>query len=517
MSTQRSIAKSAGIIAGFTLLSRILGFFRDIVIAGVFGTGAIAQAFVVAFRIPNLIRELVGEGASNAAFVPVFSQYLIHKEKEEFWEAAKIILNLLFLFLFTLTCLGIIFSPQIVRLIAPGFVRDAAKLNLTIWLTRLLFPYLLFIGLTAYAIGVLNTFKSFAVPAFGPCLLNISLIVAVLFAQRYFADPVWGLVWGVLIGGILQLFIQIPSLYQKGLRITGLLWNLRHPVIYKVGRLLLPRAFGSAIYQLNVFIDTICASWAFVVGEGAVAAIYYANRVIQFPLAVFGIAISTASLPVMSQQVALKDMDKLKATVSFSLRHIFFIMLPVSTVLLLLSVPITRMLFERGSFDRYSSLITSSALSFYVFGLTAYAAVKVLSSCFYSLEDTVSPVKTAGLCLVVNLGLNLLLMWPLKVGGLALASSISATLNFFLLLKMLEKKIGRLDIAKIRSSFLRILLSSLVMGLGLAIFWQRMFFNLVVPLKLILAFIWALFLFLFGCLLFQVQELKEFSRWFSKK
>jgi putative peptidoglycan lipid II flippase len=253
------------------------------------------------------------------------------------------------------------------------------------------------------------------------------------------------------------------------------------------------------------------------VGEGAVAAIYYANRIIQFPLAIFGIAISTASLPVMSQQVARNDIDKLKTTISFSLRHIFLIMLPASTVLLLLATPITRMLFERGNFDRYSSSITSWALLFYSFGLTAYAAVKVLSSCFYSLQDTATPVKMAGLCLAVNLGLNLLLMWPLQVGGLALASSISATLNFFLLLRILEKRIGKLDIAVISNSFLRILLSSLTMGLGLQIFWQKIFLNLTGPLKLILALILAVLLFLLGSLVFQVKELKEFSRWFSKK
>ncbi len=517
MSTNKSIAKSAGIIGGFTFLSRILGFLRDIVIAQFFGTGLAAQAFVVSFRIPNLLRQLVGEGATNATFVPVFSEYITQEKREEFWNIARIILSILIVVLVSVTILGIIFAPWIVRVIAPGFIKDTYKLNLTIRLTRLMFPYLVLIGLTAYSMGILTTFRSFAISSFGPCLLNISLIFAALFASRFFSEPVFGLAIGVLLGGLLQLLVQFPAIYRRGFRFKEFRFQFRHPAVIKAGRLITPRLFGSVIYQLNVFVDTICASLSFIVGEGAVAALYYANRIIQFPLAIFGIALSTASLPVMSQQVAARDIPMLKKTLSFSLRNIFLIMLPASMGLFLLAHPIIRVLFERGNFSSYSSVITSWALLFYSLGLASYGAVKVLSSCFYSLQDTRTPVKVTGLCLIINLVLNIILMWHLKVGGLALASSIAATVNFLSLLHILEKRIGKLDKAKIGNSFLRILLATSIMGWGLNYFWGNLFLNLSEVSRLILAIPLSLSIFILSCLILKVEELKGLIKWGLRK
>lgn len=517
MSTDKSITKSASIIGGFTFLSRILGFLRDIVIAGLLGTGLQAQAFVVSFRIPNLIRELVGEGATNAAFVPVFSEYIVRKDKEQLWQVVRFILSLFLAFLAIVTVLGIALAPWIVRIIAPGFIKDINKLDLTIRLTRLMFPYLILIGLTAYCMGILNTFRSFAIPAFGPCLLNFSLIFSALLSYRYLSEPVYGLAIGVLLGGILQLAVQLPPVYRRGFKLKGLTFQFRHPAVIKATNLLIPRAFGSIIYQLNVFIDTICASLSFIVGEGAIAALYYANRIIQFPLAIFGIAISTASLPVMSQQAAAQDIQRLKNTVSFSLRNIFLIMLPSSMGLFLLSQPIIKILFERGSFSSYSSSITSWALLFYSLGLTSYGAVKVLSSCFYSLQDTRTPVKVTGFCLIINLVLNIILMWHLKVGGLALASSISATVNFLLLFNILQKRIGRLNQSQIRNSLLRILLATAIMGLGLNFIWQNLFLNLAEIIRLILAILLSAGIFILSCSVLKVEELRVLIKWCLKR
>ncbi len=243
MSTNKSIVKSASVIAVSTVASRILGFIRDIIIARFFGTGETAQAFVVAFRIPNLLRDLVGEGATNSAAVPVFSEYLVKKKREEFWQLVNVILNLLLVGLSLLTILGICFAPLIVRLIAPGFILNPEKLHLTIKLTRILFPYLIFIGLTAYSMGVLFTFKSFFTPSFSPCLLNISTIIAAIIASRGMKEPIIGLAIGVLIGGLLQLSIQIPPLFKKGFRLARVN-SFNHPGAKQIGKLLLPRVFG---------------------------------------------------------------------------------------------------------------------------------------------------------------------------------------------------------------------------------------------------------------------------------
>jgi putative peptidoglycan lipid II flippase len=519
-STNKSIAKSASLIGIATLFSRILGFIRDIIIAKLFGTARYAQAFVVAFRIPNMLRDLVGEGATNAAFVPVFSEYLVQRPRREFWELANVILNLLFVILAIIVILGIISSPLIVRIIAPGFIKDLDKLSITIKLTRIMFPYLILIGLTAYAMGILHTFKSFSAPAFGPCLLNLALILAASIASNKMRQPVLGLAIGVLVGGVLQLAIQLPSLYRRGFCIKSYTLRLTAHTrsgAKRIGLLLLPRAFGSAIYQLNVFIDTILASLASIVGEGGVAAIYYANRIIQFPLAVFGIAVSTAALPIMSIQVAEDNLEKLRSTLSFSLRSILLIMLPSSVGLIILSRPITRILFERGEFNTYSTSITSLALLFYSFGLFAYGGVKVLASCFHSLQDTLTPVKVASVCLIINVLLNLILIFPLKVGGLALASSISATTNFLILYSILRRKIGQLDERQIFRSFARISLSALTMGASLIFFWKSSFLNFPEGLRLLIAIIVGTLTFSFSCAIFGVKEIKGLGKWLLKR
>jgi putative peptidoglycan lipid II flippase len=513
--SHRHIAKSASVISLATVLSRILGFIRDILIAKFFGTAGAAQAFVVAFRIPNLLRDLVGEGATNSAVVPVFSEYLVQQKREEFWKLFSVVLNLFLIASAVITILGITFAPLIVRIIAPGFIAEPEKLLLTVKLTRIMFPYLILIGLTAYSMGVLFTFKSFFTPAFSPCLLNIAMIVAALLASAGMGEPVIGLAIGVVVGGVLQLAFQIPPLYKNGMVITKVK-SFAHPGAKKIGKLLMPRVFGSAVYQLNLVVDTICASLGHIVGEGSVAAIYYANRVVQFPLGVFGVALASVILPTMSGYAAGNDMEKLKRTLSFSLRSIFLVMLPCTVILLVLANPIVRLLFQRGEFDSYSTRITAWALLFYAIGLFAYSGVKILVSSFYSLQDTVTPVKVAAVSLVVNATLNLILMWPLQVGGIALASAISAMVNYFMLYSMLEKKIGRLG-GGLRRYFFKLAVAAALMALLLVLSWQTLFLNYHLFIRFAVTIMLGISGFIAFCFILKIREMKDLILWILKR
>jgi putative peptidoglycan lipid II flippase len=463
MST-RSLLKSTGVISLATAASRILGFVRDILIANFFGTGGSIQAFIVAFKIPNLLRHFVAEGATSSAIVPVLSEYLVTKEKYEYWRLVNILLSVLLIALLIIVVIGTMGAPFIVRLIAPGFINKPHQLNLAIDLTRILFPYIFIIGLAAYATGVLNSLKHFSAPALGPALLNLSLI-ATIFFFRYDMD-VAILACAVLAGGILQLLIQIPVLYKKGMGFETPK-TIYHPAAKRVARLFFPRLLGATVYQLNVLIDTILASLYWIVGAGGIAALYYSNRLIQLPTAVFGIALATAALPTLSTDFAQNNMIKFKETLNFSLKSLFLIMVPATVGFLILGDQIIRILFERGEFTQHSTIITNQALFFYSIGLFSYAGIKILVFSFYSMQDTMTPVKTASISLAINIIFNLILMWPLKIGGLALATSIAGISNFFLLLYLLRKKIGAIGNGYMISFLGKTVFSAGLMGLVL--------------------------------------------------
>jgi len=516
MSTHKSIVKSASIIGFATLCSRLLGFIRDVVIARLFGVYLYAQAFVIAFRIPNLFRDLVGEGATNAALVPVFSEYTVKHSKEEFWGLANVVLNLLLVILMSITLLGIILSPVIVRLIAPGFMADPYKLETTIRLNRLIFPYILLISLAAYAMGVLNSLKHFAVPAFAPCFLNISIIVFALL----FGEGIKGLALGVLVGGILQLAIQVPVLYRKGFKLH-LFHKFRHPAATSIAKLMVPRLFSSGIYQLNNFVDSIFGSLGFIVGEGGVAVLYFAYRLIQFPLGIFSNALSQAILPTFSTQALEENKDNLRRTLSFGLRLECFVMLPASVGFMVLAHPIINGLFGGGRFDIYCADMTAKALLFYSIGLVAYGATKILQSCFFALKDTITPTKIAALALVINVILNTILMFPMKLAGLALATSLSGINTCLILFYLLIKKIGSFDAKGLGFSFLRIFLAALAMG---AVCFQasqhklfavsNTFYRL---LELGILLIIGVISYVIFCFVFRVKEMHELRDWLIKR
>ncbi|MFA6130473.1 MAG: murein biosynthesis integral membrane protein MurJ [Candidatus Omnitrophota bacterium] len=503
-SHNRQVARSATVISLGTLASRILGFIRDVVIARLFGVYLHAQAFVIAFRIPNLFRDFVGEGASNAAIVPVLSEYNLKHSKEDFWELANILLNLLLVTLSVITILGIIFSPLIVRLIAPGFIAFPDKLEETIRLNRIIFPYILLIGLAAYAMAVLNSLKNFTVSAFAPCLLNIAIIICALLL----GEGAKGLATGVLLGGMLQLAVQLPVLYKKGFHFKRI-FNFKHPGLIQVRRLMLPRLASSSIYQLNNFVDSIFGSLIAIVGDGGVAVLYFSYRLIQFPIGIFSNALSQAILPTFSTQALEQDQDNLKVTLSWGLRVIFFALLPTSAIFMVLAHPLVSTLFGGGRFDFNSSFLTSNALFFYSIGLCAYGGTKILQSCFFALKDTFTPAKIAFLALIMNIVFNAILMFPLKIGGLALATSISGIISFLFLFLSLSKRLSGFGGRKIFYSFLRILAASSCMAA--VCFLVNRSLNLG----------WALFCgilsYIVFCFIFGVAELKELIHWLVLK
>jgi putative peptidoglycan lipid II flippase len=505
MTKHKKLYQSAGIVGGFTLLSRILGYVRDMVIAGAFGTASIAaQAFIVAFRIPNTLRHLIGEGAANAAVIPVLSEYLKDSDKKEFWHITNVLLNLIIIILAVITILGTVFAPVLVRIIAFGFTQDPEKLELTIYLTRLMFSFIFFIGIAAYGMGVLNTLKHFAVPAAGSSFLNITMIIFGVWVCGMFEQPIVGMAYAVLIGGLLQVLFQIPVLIKKGFYFEACV-DFKHPAVKRIGRLLLPRMAGSSIYQLNVFLDTFFASFASIVGEGAIAALYFSNRLIQFPTALFGNALATACLPTMSEQAIKKDTDGLKQTLNVSLKTLIVFLVPSTVGLFVLAKPIIHTLFQRGKFDVLSTQMTSFALMYYSAGVFFYSASRVTTSCFYALQDTKTPVKATGFCLIINAVLNYLMMRPFQVGGIALATSISSAVNFCLLIHFLKKKIGPIGFWQVVHVFIPVLLASIVMGIscvyaydyfyGFLADWQSLTLSVLIAMAVYLVMGWTLKIF----------------------
>ena len=430
------ISGAAGVIAFFTFISRILGLVRDMVLASLFGTGMAADAFFVALRIPNLLRRLFAEGSLTIAFIPVFTEYLTLKSKEDAFELARIVFTVLSLVLVLVTVSGILFSPFIVRIQAFGFGSSGIKYDLTILLTRIMFPYIFFIGIVAFFMGVLNSLRHFAAPAAAPILLNVGIIGAAYFVSPHCTEPIIGVAMGVLLGGVLQVVLQIPWIFGAGLRLFPK-WKPSHPAVKRIGRLMLPAVFGSAVYQLNQFVGTLLASF---LQEGSISWLYYADRLVQFPLGIFAIAITTAALPSLSADAARKNHAQFRKTLNHALCLVFFIMLPSTAGLLILGRPIVELLFERGAFSPESSAMTTDALACYAAGLWAFAGMRVLITAFYALQDTKTPVKVAVIALGVNAISGLLLMGWLRHAGLALALSLASAVQFVCLAVFLRKK-----------------------------------------------------------------------------
>jgi putative peptidoglycan lipid II flippase len=462
MSENHRIARAATIIGTGTLLSRILGFVRDMVIARFFGAGMAADAFFVAFRIPNLWRRLVGEGSLTISFIPVYTEYLTQRSEEETRRVTHIAFTIAGVILFILTVFGILFSPILIRIIAPGFVQLPEKFQLTVALNQIIFPYLFFMGLFALSMGILNSYRHFFAPAIAPIFLNICIIVSVLLFYHTFKIPVMTLALGVLAGGVIQFLFQIPFLRKK--RITFRFnFNFRDPAIKRIGLLMVPGLIGTAVYQINVFVDTIFASF---LPGGSVSYLFFADRLMEFPLGIFAIAVGMASLPSLSGLAAQGKIEELKETLSFTFRLVSFISVPAMVGLIALKTPIVNLLFQRGLFDYSATEKTAFALLFYSVGLWAIAGARTIVPAFYSLQDTWTPLKIALICLGANVIFIAIFIFPLKHGGLALATSLSSTLNLILLFWKLNSRLGMLDMRKNMKALLRDVFCSLPMGVA---------------------------------------------------
>lgn len=459
MSEKSRLIKAAGVVGSATLVSRILGFVRDAVIAWFLGAGFSSDAFIAAFRIPNLLRRLFAEGSLSSAFVPVFTEYIVHRGQDEAFSMARSAFRLLSVILILVTIGGILLSPWIVRLVVPGF--DAEKISLTVTLTRWMFPYLFCIGLVALCMGILNVLGHFAAPAIAPVMLNISIIGSILFIAPAMTTPVIGLAFGVLIGGILQLALQLPILVRKGFRF----WQsarLMHPGLKKVGVLILPIVLGGAVYQINIVVSTLLGS---LLSEGSVTYLYFADRLVQFPLGIFAMAASTAILPTLSRYAAAREYDELKNTFAQSLKLVFFITVPAMVGLIVLREPIVALLFQRGEFDAAATQLTIQAVLYYSLGLWAFSAVRIIAATFFALQDARTPVRVAIISIIANILLGVILMKPMAHGGLALATSLASMLNLVLLMHALRARLGLLGWKNIAQSAAKAFFCSLVMGI----------------------------------------------------
>lgn len=458
MNENKRVTKAAGTIGVATLTSRIFGLARDMVLAWFFGAGKLSDAFFVAFRIPNLLRRLLAEGTLTMAFIPIFAQYLGKDGKEEAFKMARSAIRVLSIILVVVTIAGVAGAPALINIIAPGFSGEAY--DLTVVLTRIMFPYVFFICLVALAMGILNTMGHFAAPAFAPVLLNVGIIIGALFLAPLMETPVNGLAVGVIIGGILQLLLQFPFLLKKGFKF----WEkapLYHPGIKKIAILMGPAVFGAAVYQVNILVATMLAS---MLPEGSVSYLYYADRLVQFPLGIFAISLSVAVLPSLSRQAAANDFAALENTFSFAMRLVFFIAIPSTIGLIVLREPIVALLFGWGKFDITSVRLTAHALLYYAVGLYAFSAVRIVVSTFYALQDTKTPVKMATISIMANILFALILMGPMGHGGLALATSFASMINLALLTRVLKRKIGGLAWKRIIFSASRSIAGSLAMG-----------------------------------------------------
>jgi putative peptidoglycan lipid II flippase len=465
LTDKKQILKSASIITLVTLVSRVLGYVRDQRIALLLGTTPAADAYVLAYRIPNLFRRLVAEGSMTASFIPVFTGYMRDRTKQEVWEFANRLFWTLAVVAAVITILGMVFSPSVVHLFAGKNIagEQAVELN------RIIFPYLFFIALAALAMGILNCFDIFGLPAATPVLLNVATIFfSVGIVWRHFKNPATALAVGVLVGGVLQFLIQVPLLVQKGMKFTfGV--SFSHPAIRDVARLMIPRLFGIGIGQINLLIDTRFAT-ASMMPEGSLAALYLADRVMELVLGGYAIAVATAILPMMSHQAAANDYSALKKTLAFSVRIVAFITIPAALGLMILREPIIRVLFQHGQFVAASTRLTARALLYYSIGLPALASVKLIVPAFYSARDTKTPVIVAFLSMVINIILNIVFMKfffrRVQNGGPALATALACFFDFFALFIIFRLRYGAMGSLDILKSFSKISLCAGIMGVA---------------------------------------------------
>ena len=459
------MARSAGVVGLYTLASRFLGLIRDAVVAAWFQKRA-TDAFFVAYTIPNVLRRLLAEGSLTVAFIPVFTEY---RQKRSEAEARAMLSNMLGATITVLSLVvgvGILVAPWVVRLFAYGLTADPAKFELAVLLTRIMFFFLLGVGLTALAMGVLNTLRHFTAPALAPVVLNIFIISTVLGAgplmTRLNLPPITALSCGVVLGGLAQVLLQMPFLARHKMMVWPRL-GFTDPGVLRVAKLMLPSVFGLAIYEVNVILARQFASY---LPEGSISYLYYAARLVEFPMGIFAVAMATVAMPSLSSHASAGQLDQLKQTYRYALRVVFFIILPASVGLGALAVPISSVLFQRGQFSHAMAVETAVTLMGFLGGLWAGAGVRQTVPVFYAMQDTRTPVKVAMASLVVYGAAAFLLFKPLQTLGLSLSVACSSVVNFLLLLYLLRRKLGPLGMGRVVSSAVRSGLAALGCGAG---------------------------------------------------
>lgn len=469
----RKLLKSTAVVSFMTLLSRISGLVRDVVFARFFGADAATDAFFVAFKIPNLLRRQFAEGAFSQAFVPVFTEYKTTREHGESRQLAAEVAGTLGLVLFVITLIGVLTAPVLVLVFAPGWTGGDPRYDLTAEMLRFTFPYIFFISLTALAGGVLNTYGKFAVPAFTPVLLNVCLIGAAIFSANYMEQSIVVLAWGVFLAGLVQLLFQLPFVMKLKM-LSMPRWSWRSPGVTKVRTLMLPAIFSSSVQQINLLIDYWIAS--FLIG-GSISWLYYADRLVEFPLGVFGIAIATVILPSLSAKFAKADPERFNHTLDWGMRLSLLIAAPATVGLILLAGPLMSTMFQYGEFDAGDVRMAQLALVAYSTGLLGFIYVKVLSPGYFARQDTKTPMKialkTMGLKLIVTLALVLgmiKLNYEAPHVGLALATALSALFQSWLLYHGLRKEGVYQPDKGWRQFIVKVLLACTAMGLLLFYF-----------------------------------------------
>ncbi|MFQ5480631.1 MAG: murein biosynthesis integral membrane protein MurJ [Thermodesulfobacteriota bacterium] len=470
---KKKIAAGASIVASATALSRVLGYTRDMAIAYYFGAGALSDAFFVAFRISNLLRRLVGEGALTSSFIPIFQEERTRRDDAELKGLISGVFTLITLILLVLTFLGIFFSENLVALMSPGFLENPAKFTLTVNLTRLMFPYMIFVGLMAIGMGILNSLRHFTAPALAPVFFNIAIILSILIVSPFLTHPVYALAIGVLLGGAMQFAIMLPWLRRYGF-LPEFSLNFRDSAILKIFKLMGPAAFGVGIYQLNIFITLWFASG---LAEGSVSFLYYSGRLMELPLGIFGVAISTVALPGLAEYAAKEHWSAFMDSLLYALRLVLFLTIPAAIGLIILSPSIIDVLFAHGEFNEGATSSTAWALYFYAPGLVPVALYRIFTSAFYSLKDTVTPVAVAVVTLIINLFFCIVLVGPMKHAGLAFATTISALFNMVILFYLLRRKLHGFTGEGLFLSAMKNIIAAILMSIAVYLIFYGMGFN----------------------------------------
>lgn len=469
-----TIAKSAGTVSIAVMCSRVLGLVREQIFAGMFGAGYAYDAFVVAFRIPNLLRDLFAEGALSAAFITVFTDYDTNRSKEETWRLASNVLIFFAILISILTLCGIFFADPLVNLLASDFSAIAGKKELTTLLTRIMLPFLVFISLAAVVMGILNSKGKFFVPAMASAFMNLgSIVVGVslaLILPRFGHPPIMGMAIGTLFGGMLQFAIQLPTLKKCGFSFTPRL-HLKDPGLKRIILLMIPAVIGLSPTQINIFINTNFATSCV---EGSVSWLNYAFRLVQLPIGVFGVALSIATMPVLAKHAAKKDIASMKETMVSSLTMVFSLTIPATIGLMLLAEPIIRIIFERGAFTAFDTAATANTLILYSIGLFAYSANKILVPVFYALEDTKYPLIASFLAVATNILIITLSIESFQHLAIALSTSCSMILNFFFLSIVLYIKTGGYSVRYLLKALGKIAIAGGAMAALLV--WSKTFF-----------------------------------------